>query len=197
MSMYSLRYMTQISFGKNTAGSSVHQLMIPPASRRRSSPPSCSGLMPHTLWPLVWQSCGLYTCSLATSPSMSDTSQIQVQQNMSPTFHHSLMRFKMNLSCFIKNGGPKRRISSHTVGKNLCMPYGHSYWMKTSSTLTSMVSPSLDGGSLANAYGGAWSGIGARWVRWLRVEPLDECAHAPVYTWWGQVCSVLSRWTLL
>ena len=138
MSMYSLRYMTQISFGKNTAGSSVHQLMIPPASGRRSLPPSCSGLTPHTLQPLVRQSCGLYTCSLATSPSMSDASRIQAQQNTSPTFHRSLTHFKMNSSHFIKNGGPKRRISLHTVGENLCTPYGHSYWMKTSSTLTSM-----------------------------------------------------------
>jgi len=75
--------------------------------------PLCSGLMRHTLQALVRRSCGLYICSLEISRNMSDASQIQAQQNMSPKFHRSLTCFKINLNLFMKNGRPNKKISSH------------------------------------------------------------------------------------
>jgi hypothetical protein len=138
MSASSLRCMTRIYFRKSTRGYSTHRLTIQPASGRRSLPRSCSGPMPHILRHSVQRSYGLYICTLETSQSMSDASQIQVQQNTLHTSHHSPTRFKMKSSLFIKSGIPNRKISSHTVVKNSCMAYGLSYSMKTSSTLRSM-----------------------------------------------------------
>jgi len=129
--------MIWISFGKSTTRSSAHQLMISPASGRRLLLPLCSGPMPHTLQHLVWQSCGLFTYSLETSQSMSDASQIQVQQSISPTFPHSPTHFKTNSSLFMKNGRLNKRKSSCIATMNLCMASEHSYSMRTSSMLTS------------------------------------------------------------
>jgi hypothetical protein len=138
MSASSLRYMTQIYFGKSTRRYSMQRRTIQPASGRRSLPRSCSGPTPHTLQHSVQQSYGLSICTLETSPSMPDASQLQAQQNMLPTSHHSPTCFKITSSLFIKNGIPNIRISSHTVVENSCMVYGLSYLMKTSSMLTSI-----------------------------------------------------------
>ena len=69
---------------------------------------------------------------------MSNASQIQAQQNMSPTFHHSQTCFKINLNLFMRNGRPNKKISSHIAGVNLCIVYGNSYLMMTFYMLTNM-----------------------------------------------------------
>src|SRR6266851_9011339 len=112
--------------------------MIQCASGRRLWQPSCSGLTPHILRPLVQRSCGQYICSLETSQTMCDVSQIQAQQSTLPTFQRFLTHFKINLRLFMKNGTPNKRISSHIAGENSYMAFGNSYSMTTSSMHTNM-----------------------------------------------------------